>query len=83
MVPNFIAGLSVILGTWFLIEFTGLAGKLGAFLARPVNSIKNHVPRMTVSPAMKLGTIALGVARQGLVGFGVVIVISVPDVRSD
>lgn len=33
MVPNFIAGLSVILGTWFLIEFTGLAGKLGAFLA--------------------------------------------------
>ena len=33
MVPNFIAGLTVILGTWFLIEFTGLAGKLGAFLA--------------------------------------------------
>ena len=33
MVPNFIAGLTVILGTWFLIEFTGIAGKLGAFLA--------------------------------------------------
>ncbi|MEY2872425.1 MAG: hypothetical protein RL526_565, partial [Actinomycetota bacterium] len=33
MVPNFIAGLTVILGTWFLIDFTGLAGKLGAFIA--------------------------------------------------
>jgi len=33
MVPNFIAGLTVILGTWFLIEFTGIAGKLGAFFS--------------------------------------------------
>jgi len=33
MIPNFVAALLVIGGTWFLIEFTGLAGKLGAFLA--------------------------------------------------
>ena len=33
MAPNFIAGFTVILGTWFLIDFTGLAGKLGAFIA--------------------------------------------------
>ena len=33
MLPNFIAGLTVILGTWFLIEFTGIAGKLGAFFS--------------------------------------------------
>jgi hypothetical protein len=36
-----------------------------------------------VSPAMKFGAIAFGVARQGLLGFGVVIVINVPDVPSD
>jgi phosphate transport system permease protein len=33
LLPNFFASFAVILGTWILIEFTGLAGKLGAFLA--------------------------------------------------
>ncbi len=31
MLPNFLAALFIIFGTWGLIQFTGLAGKLGAF----------------------------------------------------
>lgn len=31
LIPNFAAALFVIIGTWFLISFTGLSGKLGAF----------------------------------------------------
>lgn len=31
--PNFLAAISIIVGTWALIDFTGLSGKLGAFAA--------------------------------------------------
>lgn len=31
LIPTYLGVLATILGTWFLIEFTGLAGKLGAF----------------------------------------------------
>lgn len=39
LLPNIGAGISVIVGTWILIEFTGLAGKLGAFFAASMLSI--------------------------------------------
>ena len=39
MIPNFVAGLTVVLGTWVLIEFTVAAGKLGAFLSASAGNI--------------------------------------------
>lgn len=39
MIPNVIAGLSVVIGSWLLISLTGLSGKLGAFAAASVLSI--------------------------------------------
>jgi phosphate transport system permease protein len=39
LLPNIGAGISVIVGTWVLIQFTGLAGKLGAFFAASMLSI--------------------------------------------
>lgn len=39
MIPNVIAGFSVVIGSWLLISLTGLSGKLGAFAAASVLSI--------------------------------------------
>lgn len=39
MIPNVIAGFSVVIGSWLLISLTGLSGKLGAFTAASVLSI--------------------------------------------
>ena len=33
LIPNYLGILATILGVWLLIEFTGLAGKLGAFVS--------------------------------------------------
>ena len=33
LVPTYLGIVATLLGTWMLIEFTGLAGKLGAFIA--------------------------------------------------
>lgn len=38
LMPNVLAGLLVVAGSWLLIEFTGLAGKLGTFVAASVLS---------------------------------------------
>ena len=55
------------------------AKKAPSLPARPVNSIKNHVPPITSRAATKLGIIAFGVARHGFVGVAVVTI--VPDVQ--
>lgn len=39
MIPNVVAGFSVVIGSWLLISLTGLSGKLGAFAAASVLSI--------------------------------------------
>ncbi len=39
MVPNILAGFTVLIGSWLLIEMTGLSGKLGAFAAASLLSI--------------------------------------------
>ena len=39
MVPNFVAALVIIFGTWVLIQFSGLSGKLGAFGAASLLAI--------------------------------------------
>jgi len=39
MIPNVIAGFSVVIGSWLLISLTGLSGKLGTFAAASVLSI--------------------------------------------
>ena len=39
MVPNILAGFTVVIGSWLLIEMTGLSGKLGAFAAASLLSI--------------------------------------------
>lgn len=39
MFPNFLAGVTVVIGSWLLIAMTGLSGKLGAFAAASLLSI--------------------------------------------
>ena len=39
MFPNFLAGVTVVIGSWLLIAMTGLSGKLGAFAAASTLSI--------------------------------------------
>ena len=39
MLPNILAGFTVLIGSWLLIEMTGLSGKLGAFAAASLLSI--------------------------------------------
>lgn len=39
MIPNFLAGITVVIGSWLLITMTGLSGKLGAFAAASILSI--------------------------------------------
>lgn len=39
MFPHFLAGLTVVIGSWLLVNMTGLSGKLGAFAAAAVLSI--------------------------------------------
>lgn len=39
MIPNVIAGFSVVIGSWLLISLTGLSGKLGTFAVASVLSI--------------------------------------------
>lgn len=36
LLPNLLAGIFVLCGSWILIEFTGLSGKLGAFLSASI-----------------------------------------------
>ncbi len=39
LVPNFLAGASVLIGTILIVEFTGVSGKLGAFLTASLFAI--------------------------------------------
>ncbi|MEN9305139.1 MAG: hypothetical protein RL733_1000 [Actinomycetota bacterium] len=39
MFPHFLAGLTVVIGSWLLVNMTGLSGKLGAFAAAAMLSI--------------------------------------------